>query len=171
MFSELSCHPVSPQLWLSTEAQAERQASPQLLSQRVTMQTHLGHNTQLPWELAYGGCALICVWLPLSGHGTYQQNCKRREFKPRLESLTAKGSCGSCACCLEEDRDPGDGLVSEAGKGLGILQRQGSAPGVGAKQSSRLNLSAAALWHLVVAPFLLAIDREISAHPRALCAV
>lgn len=73
---------VSPQLWLSTEAQTERQASLQLLSQYMTMQTHLGHNTQLPWELEYGGCTRICVWLPLLGHGTYQQNCKRREFKP-----------------------------------------------------------------------------------------
>jgi len=57
-----------------------------------TTQTHLGHKTQLPRELACGGCTLICVWLPRSGHGTYQQNCKRREFKPQLENLTAKGS-------------------------------------------------------------------------------
>lgn len=39
-------------------------------------------------------------------------------------------------------------LFHEAGKGLGILQRQGSAPGVGAKQSSRWNLSAVTLLAL-----------------------
>lgn len=31
------------------------------------------------------------------------------------------------------------------------------------------NLSAVALWHVAVAPFLLATD-QVSAHPRALCA-
>lgn len=53
----------------------EKKPPPLLLSQRVTMQTHLGHRTQL--ELVYGGHALSCLRLLLSGHGTYQQNFQR----------------------------------------------------------------------------------------------
>lgn len=40
----------------------------------------------------------------------------------------------------------------------------------GSGHPSCWNPSAVALWRVVVAPFLLTTDQEVSAHPRALCA-
>lgn len=95
-------------------ALGEAQASPLLLSVCDNANS-LGHKTQLPWEPACGGCARVCVWLPLSGHGTCQQNCKRREFKPQLETSLPRGAA-------EEGKDPGVGMFQKLARAWGFSE-------------------------------------------------
>lgn len=63
------------------------------------------------------------------GLGTCQQNCKRREFKPQLETSLPRGAA-------EKGKDPGVGLFQKLARAWGFSE-------AGAKGSSHVNLS---LW-------------------------